>query len=211
MKKIKTITAFVLILFFYSCTDPIPTQLIHDELNGDDGYQIEILSPEPEQNVYANGYDSTGIVKPLTNIASVISISHVKNSSINKVQYFSSASAIFFDTTKTIRSFHGKVVGYKTRYLGKVSFNGDSALALPFRIKFKEFGNKKDTLAGIMYYLFEKSLSPIGNHFLPFGTKVQFELKSIFSERRFFINVPEEISGNIITSGKREITIYAFT
>ncbi len=204
LTKIKiSLTAFLLVFIFSACNDPVPTELINpdDELT-EDNFELELLSPEPDEYVYANGYDSTGIVSPVPGFASLINISHVKNTFNNVTKYKSGGLAIFFDTTRAVRSPRGRVIGFSARILGRVSFNGDSAAVLPYRIKYFDRGIQRDTLLGFRHILYRESFSQIGYTFLPYGSNVDFKLDAFAGNKKLMIPVPDEIIGQVNVAGK---------
>lgn len=199
-----SLSAALIVIMLIACNDPVPTELINpDNELTDDGFELELLSPEPEQYVYSNGYDSTGIVNPVPGFASLINISHVKNTLNNITKYRSGGLAIFYDTTRAVRSPNGRVVGFKARILGKVTFNGDTAAVLPYQIQYLDRGLRKDTLLGFRHILYKESFSQIGNSFLPYGTNVEFKLDAFSGNKKFMIPVPDEISGRVNVVGKR--------
>ncbi len=191
----------VTVLISVSCTDPAPTELTNPEESSGDNFDLELLSPEPEQFVYSNGYDSTGIINPVPNFTSIISISHVKNTLNNLSRYKTIGLAIFFDRSNRVVTPNGRVVGFGSRILGRVSFNQDTAAVVPYRIKILDRGERRDTLLGFQHLLYRDSFLNLGNTFLPYGSSVKAVLNRAQGNKNFNIPVPNEITGTISVSG----------
>ncbi len=181
-----------------SCNEPIPTELLPDDNAIDDELKVELLSPSPDQFVYDNGYDSTGITQTVPSRASIISVNDIKNTIGNFTLESTFYAAAFFDKSLAIRNNSGTVVGYRTRLIGRAMFNGDTAQIAPYILRYKENGMVKDTLAGTLHLLkLNSRRGRQGN-----GDHVTFRLKPIIGQAiQFEILTPPEVTGSVKTSG----------
>ena len=186
------------LIIFNSCDEPGPTELLPDNISVDDEVAIEVLSPNPDQFVYANGYDSTGITQPTPTSASVITVNDIKNTIENFTFESAFHAAVFFDKQAPIKNNDGKIIGYKTRLIGKTFFNGDSARLAPYVIRYKENGMIKDTLAGFLHLLRinQRRMRNSNNDF------IRFRLNPFIGQPiDFNILTPPEVTGNVKISG----------
>jgi hypothetical protein len=188
----------IIIIGLISCQEPGPTELLPDENTIDDDLQIELLSPSPDEFVYANGYDSTGITQPTPTRASIITVNDIKNTTGSTTLESAFYGAVFFDKQSPIKNNAGKTIGYKTRYIGRTFFNGDTARVLPYILRYKEQGQIKDTLAGLLHLL--RINSRRGRH--PNNDFIKFRLNPIIGQSiQFNILTPPEVTGNVRISG----------
>ena len=188
----------VMIIGMLSCQEPGPTELLPDENTIDDDLEIEILSPSPDEFVYANGYDSTGITQPTPTGASIITVNDIKNTFGNTTIESAFYGAVFFDKQAPILNNAGKTVGFRTRYIGRTFFNGDSARVLPYILRYKEQGQIKDTVAGVLHLL--RVNSRRGRN--PDNDFIKFRLNPIIGQAvQFNILTPPEVTGNVKISG----------
>jgi hypothetical protein len=188
----------LILLGFLSCNEPIPTELLPDDNVIDDELKVELLSPRPDQFVYDNGYDSTGIIQTVPSRASIISVNDIKNTIGNFTLESTFYAAAFFDKSLAIRNNSGTVIGYRTRLIGRAMFNGDTAQIAPYILRYKENGMVKDTLAGTLHLLkLNSRRGRQGN-----GDHVTFRLKPIIGQAiQFDILTPPEVTGSVKTSG----------
>lgn len=188
-------------LSLFSCGDPSPTELIYDNNSATEDLEIEIISPNPEEIVYATGYDSTGIVEPVPDHLSNIYVNGIKNSSSEGNVFISYYSAIFFDETKPIKNPRGRMLGFRTRNnMGMVFFNNVQAEMVPHIIHIKEPGQIRDENAGMKYLKYQRGVE---NTF-PFNSEISFTLNPPQIRDRkieFGIPTPKEITGQITKSG----------
>jgi hypothetical protein len=204
MKKISQILSLLFVLFlFYSCGENAPTELISDIPEGDESYDLELLSPEPDQFYYANGYDSTGITSIQSNIVSLIGVTRIKDQKQNASVYRNIGTAIFFDTSRVVNLPNGKFFGYRTRILGRVLFNGDSSHILPYKRKFLAGGIPRDTTLGLFHLISGRGNSGGGNSGSLNG-RVRINVENQFSNlAEYYIDVPRDINGSVSIVGSR--------
>jgi hypothetical protein len=188
-----------LLLGLISCNEPIPTELTPDDIAIDDDLQVELLSPTPDQFVYATGYDSTGITQPIPQRASFITVNDIKNTTGSTTTESTFYSAAFFDRDSPIKNNLGVTVGFRTRAIGRTIFNGDTARIAPYIVRFKENGIEKDTVAGFLHLLKVNGRRGRQNN----NDHVSFRLKPIIGPPiQFNILTPPEVTGNVKISEK---------
>lgn len=200
MKNLNSYIVLILIaVFAASCGDPAPTELAPLD-NTEETIVIEQISPTPGEVVYATGYDSTGIWEPVPPRASIVNITGVKYTNKNGTLKLGYAYALFSDKSRPMFNPFGRLIGYPTRYVGRISFNSDTAAVLLHRIKYFDRGGIRDTLAGVKYvYSFNRN----GKSF-PYGENVDFKLDINRSNIiEFPIPAPEEITGKLVVTGSR--------
>lgn len=203
----KTLVKYLIVIIFLfeitSCNDPIPTELVPID-NQTDNFDVQVLSPEPNEFVYSNGYDSTGVTEPLPRNSNYIILSGIKYSLNNTVFKTGTANAIFFDGTKPIRNHHGRTVGFRSRYIGRIIFDDDTARVVAARMPIINAGVRTDTLIGLKYLLrYRDSFHPNRKVF-PYDSDVNVRINPIMGNRiQFNLTVPQEITGSVKIIGKR--------
>lgn len=200
MKRLLTYCSLAAFILLYSCGDPSPTELVYDSSTYTDDVEIEVVATDPDEIVYTNGYDSTGIVEAVPQHLSNIYVNGIKNSFENTTIYDSYYSAIFFDGDQPVNNPHGRKVGYRTRFVGRVFFDNVEAAEVPHIIHVMEPGHVRDENAGMKYEFRNRGVQ---NNF-PFDSSILFEIRARqmrdFSTQ-FEIPTPEEITGKVIQSG----------
>src|SRR3990172_823699 len=73
------IASFLLLIIYSGCDKPAPTELVENE----EQVEVEIISQNPEDEFYSNGFDSTGIAQNPLNFNNIITISRIKTSPLN--------------------------------------------------------------------------------------------------------------------------------
>jgi len=201
-RKLTNILSISVLVLLAACSKPNPIELEQNNSTNDDSYSLEIISTDPNQFDYQNGYDSTGIANPLPRASAEFIISLYKNSGEmhqgmgNRIGI---ASAAFYDKSNPIYDNNNRLVGYKTEDLGQVKFNRFPAMKRPFRIRFRESGAFTDSTIGIRYHLPIRPMMNIEN-----GIDITLENnnQTIFES---YIQVPAEITGSLerIIDGSR--------
>ncbi|MCX6150640.1 MAG: hypothetical protein NTX22_08970 [Ignavibacteriales bacterium] len=206
MKKLFIhIVVFILAFVLYSCEKPSPTELAVDENQTNENLAIEVIAKEPDNFVYSNGYDSTGITSPVPNFSSVISVSSVKTTYKTKTIKIVLAQAIFFDKNQPIKIRSGRTVGYKTRTLGMVLFDEHPARLVPFIVHRKEHNAVRDSVVGSYHILYKKE--NIGDPFnFVHESNVDFKLRVMGNiVTHFQIPTPKEIIGSVEIKGNNNL------
>ena len=204
MKKILTyliIPASLLLLV--SCDKPAPTQLV-DDTNND--YEVELLNKDLENQYYTSGSDTSGVTQDLTGITNLISISGIKITNKFETKRFSLAQAMFFDKSKPIMYSNHRILAYQTRTPGVIKFNGIQANIVPYRIRFRDRGEQKDTLIGGKYLLFNISNNGLPDPFyFDYNSLISFEFIPFIGGNNvsFPIATPQEINGSVTFTGNR--------
>ena len=207
MKKILIYSfLFASMFFFFSCDKPAPTQLVDDTQNE---LEVELLNNNLETQYLTSGADTSGITQDLTSITNLVSVSGIKiTNKDNKTVKLSLAQAMFFNKNEPIRYSNNRLLAYKTLIPGTIEFNGLEAHVVPYRIKFRDLGEFKDTLLGFKYVLY--NVSEYGGSPDPFyfnyNASVSFEFNPFGPGNGFAFNIPTppEITGQVILSGRRE-------
>jgi hypothetical protein len=202
MKK-QYLYIFILLsgIVFYNCNKPAPTELIQDPASTDDPLQLEVISSNPNDDYYSNGYDSTGVVDSATNHPNMIYASGIKET-IGSVTFEGSlAEAVFFDTDNPI--YNGEnIIGYKTLTPGIVRFNNHIARLEALRIRIK--GSIRDTVIGQKYKLYRGRGNLIDSFQFEYNSSVNFKLAPLLgSAISFNIPTPAEITGKIKIQGSK--------
>ncbi|NOX19102.1 MAG: hypothetical protein GXO87_12585 [Chlorobi bacterium] len=189
-------------IFLFSCGEPVPTEII-PAATTDEEYDVEILSPNPNEYVYSTGYDSTGLVEPLPRFDSYILLSGVKNDFDGNIRRKGYGGAVFFDKNAPVYDPLGKLIGYKSRALGRVTFDGDTARIVPRLIRFLAGGIIRDTIGGVRHISIFDRRNAV-HPFFPYDADVAFKLK-VFGGGAFetVIHTPPEIDGKLKITGSR--------
>jgi hypothetical protein len=194
-------TAFIFILFLLNgCDEPAPTELVQD-----DSIEVEVITKDADDEFYSSGYDSTGLVYEPSNYGNVITVSGVKISSRGTTINSSLAQAIFFDRSKPVYSDQGMLIGFRTRLLGNVKFNGIDARQVPLRIRFGSNDVRSDTLLGFKHLLYNRTGINGDDFGYAYNSFVGFELNP-FTGRyvNFNIVTPPEVNGTIHLGGNND-------
>ncbi len=199
------LTLVALSLIYNGCDTPAPTELVIDSnTTTEDPVDVEIITKDTRDELYSNGFDSTGVAHRLHNFGSVIVVTGAKISYKNSTIKTTLAEAAFFDKNKPVMNMNGNLVGFKTFMPGVVRFNGIKAKLRPLKIKYKNGSNIVDTTLGSIYVVFSgrsNSLNPFGYNF---RSKVMFRLNPTVGQViSFAIPTPEEITGKVTFSGKK--------
>lgn len=199
IKKFIKPLLFISILFFASCENPVPVDLIDSSQQSDKDLQIEVLSTNPDDETNSSDVDTTGYNNSNFDYQGEIFLSK------NIINYQSTtiesnfAQTILFDKTNPIRNRNNRIIGYRSRNLLNVRYNNHNAREVPYTIKMNQGGNIVDSLLGKKYILFYKSNFIYSDSInFEFGSLVNVEL--VHSPmRRFSQNLlmPEKILGNI--------------
>jgi hypothetical protein len=183
------------LLLINGCDKPAPTQLIQDE----EFLEVELITNDIDDEIYSSGYDSTGIVyNPSRGFANIVSVSGIKTSYNNINISTSHAQAVFFNRDSPVLSPDGRLIGYETRLLGNLDFNGKRAKHLPFRIRFKNRnnGNHTDTTLGLRHVLHHKPGNPGDDFNFQYNSFVSLDFNP-FTGNPVNFNIPTaaEING----------------
>lgn len=202
-KAIKYIAIILFLFEFVSCNDPISTELV--PINGKtDNLDVQVLSPEPNEFVYNNGYDTTGVTDVLPRKSNYIILSGIKYSFNNTVFETGTANAIFFDLAKSIRNHRGRTVGFRSRYIGRIKFDNDTARVVFARMKLLNAGVQTDTLIGLKYILRYRDKFHPNRRPFPYDSNVNVNIIPIMGRPiNFNLPVPQEITGSVKVIGKR--------
>jgi hypothetical protein len=203
MKKILTyLSIFSLIFILYSCDKPAPTELVDDT---DSELEVEVITKDLNDQYYTPGSDTSGITQGLTGLTNLISVSGIKITKNDQPYSFNLAQAFFFDKSKPVWYRDQRLLAYRTITPGTIWFDGLEAREVPFRIKYRDHGEQKDTLLGGKYILYNMFNIGLPDQFLfHYNSNVTFKfLPDIGQEISFLIPTPPEIIGNVILEGSR--------
>lgn len=193
-RKLTNILSIFILILLAACSKPNPIELEQNSSTNDDSYSLEIISTDPNQFDYQNGYDSTGIASPLPRASAEFIISLFKNSGeMNQGMgnRLGIASAAFYDKSNPIYDDNNRLVGYNTKDLGEVKFDQFAAMKRPFRIRYRRAGSFADSIAGIKYHLPIRRMMNLENGI---DITLSNNHQTIFESN---INIPEEITGNV--------------
>lgn len=190
------------ILTLNNCDKPAPTQLIDDTT---DDFEIELLNKDPENQYYTSGADTSGITQDISRITNLISVSGIKITSGNQTHELSLAQAMFFNKTQPIKYSDGRLLAYKTIVPGSIKFNGTEAHIVPFRIKYRDNGEMKDTLLGFKYQLYNLFNGFPDPFYFDYNSTVSFEFDLLGPGGIItsIIETPLEINGNVSLNGSK--------
>lgn len=182
-----------------SCNSPAPTELVQDNSPAQNQVQYQVITKDPADAFYSNGFDTTGVTSVIPNNLNVINISGTKVTENNSTRTISFAQAIFLDKTHPVMGPGGRLIGYKTFIPGMLKFNGVIADSTPYNVKFSYKGNIQDSLLGNMYIT--------NNHFnFDYNSLVRVQYyPGRFMHGNpidFYVPTPTEIRGTIKISGK---------
>jgi hypothetical protein len=182
---IKYFIFFTWFVFFFGCDDPQPTSLVEDE----DLIAIEVITKNPAEPT-SFGVDSTGIDENPARFTNVVTVAGIKQT-FQGISFRSSfAQAAFFDKTKPVYGFRGKLLGYSTLTPGSIFFNNQKAQLRQFTVK---HGVNRDTSLGLRYVLHRRGV--LGDPFeFNFNSKINFRFEPFLSPAvSFDIVTPPEI------------------
>ncbi len=203
--KTKLFISILIITIITSCGDPSPTELIMDDTAVDENYDVEIVSPDPEEIDYLSGYDSTGILEPVPEFSSIVSVSGIKNTFDKITTEGGIALAVFYDKSKPVRNSNGLLIGYKSRALGNVSFNNQPARLAENHKKMRgQGGGMKDTVLGFQHFYSFGGGRHHQQQGFPYSTQVQFKLEPFIGQSvEFAIPTPPALNASVNISGSR--------
>lgn len=189
-------------LLIVSCDKPAPTELI-DDLSNNDQIEVEIIAKNTEDELYSNGYDTTGVVQQVGVVNSIISVTGGKITfQQGNTERYSIAQAIIFDKTKPVFNSEGLLVGYETITPGVVRFNNHLARLVNFRIRYRDQGTLIDSVLGKKYFLYSGRLVFNDPFQYLYDSFIPFSFQPIFgSPVSFDIPTPVEVTGNITLRG----------
>lgn len=205
MKKLSLHIILILSLIIIGCDQPAPTELYLQNTSSDDQVDIEVLSPEPDLFVYSDGYDSTGVITARPTNTNIVSISGIKNSYKDYVNRMTYGFALFLDRDQIVETPTGRLLGYRSRTIGKVSFNEVPAIVLPRIVKYRQNGIVKDTLLGTAHILYKTNHHAQSSVFpFPYASWINFKLEPfIGNEINFLMPTPPEITGEVKLQGSK--------
>lgn len=190
------------IFFLFSCAEPNPVELFESS----DDYQIEIVSSEPDKNVYSTGYDSTGVVQNPLDVSAFISISKVTNTQHHNSNSYAYGSAEFYDKEIPIYLSNGRLLGYRTIAYGDLFINFYKANILnniKQFIKGNDSRNIGDTLIGKKYSFYKSGKFISDRVFITLDVTATNTL-------RFDFPSPPEINANISLTGNLHQNNFSF-
>ena len=203
MKKLHTFLYCLVFLtagiILNSCDNPAPTELVQDNSSTQNPVQVEVVTKDPTDEFYNNGFDTTGVATPVMNYSNVINVSGIKTTVNNITSKISFAQAIFYNKNLPIREPGGKLIGYQTIIPGKVKFNNILAMTVPYHIKFNNHGMHGDTTLGYMFALTRGMMNQFN---FEYNSSINFQFIPMRgSSVNFNIPTPKEIIGQVILSG----------
>jgi hypothetical protein len=191
--------------FISGCDKPLPTELVSVDNGISDELEIELIAQDTEDELYHNGFDTTGIAHNPTAYSNFITASGVKTSGLLQPIHASIATAIFFDKSNPIHTPGGRLLGFVTRTPGVVRFNNHQAQRVPYVISFRDHGMVRDTTLGMRYVLSFRNGNPHNQFEFEYGSSVNFKLEPLIGTAvEFQIPTPQEITGSVTLSGSRE-------
>lgn len=204
MKKLTTYFLLTLI-FFAGCKEPLPTELLINNLPEDQPLEIEVIASNPDDDFYRNGYDSTGIDPRPGNYNSIVAAVGAKITFNNFTREINHAEAFFYDRTKEIKNSKGRKIGFMTKHVASIKFNGIIAKQVPFIIKYKDNLTIKDSVIGPKYVLHNIRNTVLSDSFvMPYAANYNCEIRLQGNNvLDYNIPTPKEITGRIITRGNR--------
>lgn len=186
-----------------SCSDPLATELVNE--NSASNLKVEVIAENPGIYVYTNGYDTTGIVEPVLNKSTFISVTGIRNTNYGKRSTDDYYFTQFSDKNNPVYNKDKKVIGFPGMNMGEVRFNNLVVPLAANKIKFNEREKDKDTTLGLKYSYSSKQLNPSGNKF-PYNSSVNFRLDTRpgmgqSGVIQFDIPTPVEIIGKVAMDG----------
>ena len=185
-----------------SCNNPAPTELVQDNSSTQNQVQYEVITKDPTDTYYSNGYDTTGVTTVIPPNINFINVSGAKVTENNSTRKISFAQAIFADKSHPVMGPGGRFLGYRTSTPGMLMFNGITADSTPYRIKFSYLGNVLDSLMGNMFLL---------NHQFNFNYNSQVHVQYYAARNMrgipigkpidFYVPTPIEINGTVKVTG----------
>jgi len=169
--------------------------------------QYEVLAKNPDDALYKNGYDSTGLLipPPPSDVFLFISknILSEKYLSLN----YDNAQVFFFDKGKPIMLPNGKQYGCQTKKVIPPRINAILTKEVDNLIRTGPLTAQHDTVIGPKYVL--RRVGLLGDSLsLHYNSSVKFEYreKMMGSPIELNLNLPEQIIGNVSVSknGKGE-------
>ena len=182
-----------------SCNNPAPTELVQDNPSVQNQIQVEVVTKDPTDEYYNNGFDTTGVANPVMNYSNIINVSGIKTTINNITTKISFAQAIFYNRNMPIREPGGRLIGYQTVTPGRVKFNNILAMTIPYRIRFNNHGMHADTNLGNMFAL---TRGMMGQFNFDYNSSINFQFIPMQGHAvNFDIPTPKEIIGKVILSG----------
>ncbi|PIP79234.1 MAG: hypothetical protein COW85_01670 [Ignavibacteria bacterium CG22_combo_CG10-13_8_21_14_all_37_15] len=206
-KHFQHIILFLFAAFFFGCGKPGPTELVDDRPSEEFPLQYEVLAKNPDDALYKNGYDSTGLLipPPPSDVFLFISknILSEKYLSLN----YDNAQVFFFDKGKPIMLPNGKQYGCQTKKVIPPRINAILTKEVDNLIRTGPLTAQHDTVIGPKYVL--RRVGLLGDSLsLHYNSSVKFEYreKMMGSPIELNLNLPEQIIGNVSVSknGKGE-------
>ena len=206
-KHFQHIILFLFAAFFFGCGKPGPTELVDDRPSEETPLQYEVLAKNPDDALYKNGYDSTGLLMPPppSDVFLFISknILSEKYLSLN----YDNAQVFFFDKGKPIMLPNGKQYGCQTKKVIPPRINAILTKEVDNLIRTGPLTAQHDTVIGPKYVL--RRVGLLGDSLsLHYNSSVKFEYreKMMGSPIELNLSLPEQILGNVSVSknGKGE-------
>ncbi len=204
MKRIILLFGVITGLLLTGCNNPAPTELVQDNTSSQNQVQYQVITKDPTDASYSNGYDTTGVTSVIPPNIYFINISGTKITENNSTRRISFAQALFTDKSRPLMGQGGRLIGYGAAISGMLKFNGITADSTPYRIRFSVKGNILDSLLGSMFVL--------NNRFnFNYGSQVHIQYYSGHGMHGnpfnpafdFYIATPQEINGSVKLSGRR--------
>jgi len=197
----------LIILYFFGCGKPGPTQLVNDIQNDEAPLQIEVLAKNPEDALYKSGYDSTGLVSPPPDADAFLFISKNVVFERSLSVKFDLAQAFFFDKDQPFILPDGHRFGFHMKNAFPPRINSILTREVQYHIQYGMGAFVKDSMVGPKYMLSRTGI--FGDSlFLNYNTLVKFEFrKGMMSPlAEFSVELPEQIIGkvNVTQNGKGE-------
>jgi len=201
----KTISQYILPLlvgfYFFGCGKPGPTELVDDRPNEETPLQYEVLAKNPEDALYQNGYDSTGLAAPppLTDVFTFVSKNQIseKNGTVG----FDVAEVLFLDRNNPFVSMDGKHFGYHSKKVFPPMINSLITREENNHIEYGHLASAHDTTLGPKYVL-NRSGKTGDSLWLAYNAPVKFEYREKMMDPKisFSVMMPEQIIGHISLS-----------
>ncbi len=189
------------ILFAAGCNSPAPTELVQDSPSQQNPLQVQVVAKDTGDAYYGNGFDTTGVTGSITNYTNIINVSGIKVTTKSSTIRSAFAQAIFFDKGHPVHEPNGRLIGFRTITPGIVKFNNSSANKIPYHVAFNVLGRKVDSLLGYQYVLTNRQRNQFN---FEYNSSVNFRYIPMHGPAvSFDIITPEEITGQVMLSGKR--------
>lgn len=198
MKTLVILSFSLILLALVGCNEPSPLAIVND-ISENGSTTVEVIS-QNSTGLDGAGYDSLGTLSGIPKSTTLLNMVGIKNTIYGNTSYQASATVTIYDLSSPVY-INNVLMGFRSITPGDVFFKNVKADLLPYRIKLRVGGTRRDTVLGKQYTLGGGINSSLFANKFPYNKEFDISFKSTLYNHTFVITPPEEVKARVVSQG----------